>query len=56
MGMARCEECGVSGKELTTLAVRFPKGVEELTVCKTCFMAYAMTHALMNFDHTPFSA
>ena len=57
MGTERCDECGAPGTDMTELAVQLPSGIAELKVCHTCFMAYAMTHSLLNGgDDTPFSA
>ena len=58
MGTACCDECGTTSKDMTELAVQLPSGIAELKVCNTCFMAYAMTHSMMNAvpDDVPFSA
>jgi hypothetical protein len=52
---ASCDECGIMTDDVAVMSVELPTGVRDIQVCKTCFMAYAMTHALMNFDDAPIS-
>ncbi|MDP7079671.1 MAG: hypothetical protein QF415_07270 [Candidatus Undinarchaeales archaeon] len=52
---ASCDECGIQTDDIAVMSVELPTGVRDIQVCKTCFMAYAMTHALMNFDDAPIS-